>query len=136
MTDDNTVKIPLPGLPQMDPEAEARLLLALAAAPDDLLMTAYASSSLQSEGPRLVAALITRIDEILGKTLPATGPLAADSLVAAPVGTVVRDRNDRFFLKTYHGWENLDWGAYSQDDILMAEDSPVPAGQLFVQGDV
>lgn len=116
---------------QDDPETEARLLLALAHAPDELA-AAYASGRLLSEAPRLIRGLIARLGELRAEAASAStsSPLSADALFSLPRGTIVRSEDGRYWLCGYDGWEAMDWGEYSQNSLLMAGNSPRLAGHI------
>lgn len=134
MTDTDSLSVTLNSASFGDPEKEARLLLALARAPGDSLAGAYANGRLHAEGPALIAGLVARLDELREQPAAASAAtahhLSADDLAALPRGAVVRDADGRYYLKTYGGWEYTDWGAYSQDSLLMADDRPRLAGRI------
>lgn len=135
MTDADGLRVALNSASFGDPEKEARLLLALARAPGDSLAGAYANGCLHAEGPALIAGLVARLDELreqpaAASTTPTAHHLSADDLDALPRGAVVRDADGRYYLKTHGGWEYTDWGTYSQDSLLMADDRPHLAGHI------
>ena len=134
MTDTDGLRVALNSASFGDPEKESRLLLALARAPGDSLAGAYANGCLHAEGPALIAGLVARLDELREQPAAASAAaahhLSADDLDDLPRGAVVRDADGRYYLKTYSGWEHMDWGTYSQDSLLMADDSPSLAGRI------
>lgn len=134
MTDTDGLRVALNSASFGDPEKEARLLLALATAPDNRLAAAYANERLHMEGPTLIRDLTARIDELQAQAAAASADtahhLSADDLTTLPQGAVVRDADGRYYLKTHSGWEHMDWGDYSQDSLLTADDSPSLAGRI------
>lgn len=131
MTDHIRLDDALRAAAQDDPETEARMLLALAHAPDEQA-AAYARGRLLSETPRLVRELIARLDELRAGAASASSsrPLGADDLSSLPSGTVVRDADGQYWVGTYGVWERVSRGDCSHSGAFMAGKGPRLAGRI------